>query len=41
VSKAAAPAKEAEKVLENGQLHIIKNNTRYSILGVEIRKQEY
>ncbi len=41
VSKAAAPAKEAEKVLENGQLHIIKNNTSYSVLGVEIRKQEY
>ena len=36
-----APAQEATKVLENGQFYIIKDNTRYSILGVEVKKQKF
>ncbi len=37
VTTATAPG-ENNKLLENGHLYIIKNNTKYSILGVEIKE---
>jgi hypothetical protein len=29
--------KNSVKVLENGQIYIIKNNVKYSVLGVEVK----
>lgn len=36
---AAASTGENDKVFENGQFYIIKNNVKYTILGVEVKKE--